>query len=49
MDNTTAVVLLLMTLPAVIGSMVVAAGSKKTNAAWRARRQARAVARASAK
>lgn len=48
MENTHALVMMLMTLPALIGAVVVAANAKKLNAASRARREARAAAKAAA-
>ncbi|WP_313356694.1 hypothetical protein [Microbacterium sp.] len=42
MDNSPALVIMLMTLPALIGSVVVAANAKRINAAAKERRAARA-------
>lgn len=42
MDNSPALVIMLMTLPALIGSVVVAANAKRINAAEKKRRAARA-------
>ncbi|MFJ4044293.1 hypothetical protein ACIPV2_00955 [Microbacterium sp. NPDC089987] len=42
MDNAPALIIILITLPALIGSVVVAANAKRINAAARERRAARA-------
>lgn len=49
MDNSPALVIMLMTFPALIGSVVVAANAKRINAAEKKRRAARAGAHTVAK
>ncbi|MFS2242966.1 hypothetical protein [Microbacterium sp. OR16] len=49
MDNAPALVIMMTTLPALIGSIVVAANAKRINAAQKERRAARAGARTVAK
>jgi len=46
MENSPALVIMLMTVPALVAGVVTALNAKKTNAAWRVRRQARAAAKA---
>lgn len=46
MENSPALVIMLMTLPALVAVIVTALNAKRLNAAWRARREARSAAKA---